>query len=472
MIQPLRDAMAAAGAAVWSATGHAVRNVIRGERALLLAAAIALLCVVLQGAGLVEALRFDRTRIAAGAWWRLLSGNFVHLGASHLAMNLAGLALVVALVWRRFGAADWALITLISSLLVGAGLYLLNPGIGWYVGFSGTLHGLLVAGSLADLRHYPRSAGVLLALLAGKLLWEQYAGALPGSEATAGGRVVVDAHLYGAVGGLLVAPPLLRYRRRRARRARGRNGARVGGRDGARDGGQGAERVGARDGTQVGARGEGRTAAPAKAAAARSGGARRRHGLDAVSGPTQGRASPGGRAAGGRTPAPRFERRALEALGPRELFELARLRVDVFVVEQACPYPELDDLDVHAGTRHVLGRAGGELIACARTMVPPAPGEAARVGRVAVRESRRGEGVARRLMDWTLAALGRDHPDSPIVLGAQLSVERFYASFGFERASDEYLEDGIAHVEMLRPPHRAGLSPSAALTGRAGGRRP
>mgnify|MGYP000312098150 CR=1 FL=1 len=187
-------------------------------RALALAATIALLCTLLQGAGLVETLRFDREAIAGGAWWRLLSAHFVHLGTSHLLMNLAGLGLVAALVWERFGAAEWAALTVFSSLAVGVGLLLLNPELGWYVGFSGTLHGLIVAGCLADLRHYPRSAALLLVLVAGKLLWEQLAGALPGSEATAGGRVVVDAHLYGALGGAALAPALLAHRRRRERR--------------------------------------------------------------------------------------------------------------------------------------------------------------------------------------------------------------------------------------------------------------
>ena len=150
----------------------------------------------------------------------------------------------------------------------------------------------------------------------------------------------------------------------------------------------------------------------------------------------------------------RFERHALTALGARELFELARLRIDVFVVEQACPYPELDDLDVRPDTRHVLGHLGERLIACARTLPPPAPGEAARIGRVAVREEHRGRGVAQRLMRWTIGTLEADHPGSPIVLGAQVAVERFYASLGFVRVSGEYFEDGILHVEMQRPPTR------------------
>ena len=134
-------------------------------------------------------------------------------------MNVAGLALVVALVWGQFDAAEWAATVVSGSLVVGLGLYALNPEVAWYVGFSGTLHTLVVAGSIGDLRDYPRSAAALLALVAGKLLWEQVAGALPGSEATAGGRVVVDAHLYGAIAGVALAPALLFRRRRREARA-------------------------------------------------------------------------------------------------------------------------------------------------------------------------------------------------------------------------------------------------------------
>lgn len=145
-----------------------------------------------------------------------------------------------------------------------------------------------------------------------------------------------------------------------------------------------------------------------------------------------------------------FERRALEALSARELFELARLRVDVFVVEQACPYPELDDADPHPGTRHVLGRVDGRLVACARTLAPASPVAPARIGRVAVREAHRGGGLARAMMRWTLAELAREHPGHDVALGAQLAVEPFYRSLGFERASDEYVEDGIAHVDMTR----------------------
>ncbi len=179
------------------------------EPAYLLAIGLIALCVSLQAIGLDTTLRFDRDAIGAGQPWLLLTGNFVHLGSSHLLMNMAGLVLVVALVWSRFTWIEWVLITLFSSLVVGVGLYWLDKDVFWYVGFSGTLHGLIIAGCLADLRYYPKSAGVLLVLIIGKLVWEQLAGALPGSESVAGGSVVVNAHLYGAIGGAFIGALLM-----------------------------------------------------------------------------------------------------------------------------------------------------------------------------------------------------------------------------------------------------------------------
>jgi len=183
------------------------------DPALHLAAGTGLLCLLLQGAGLAGTLRFDRHAIGDGQWWLLLSGNFVHLGWGHLAMNLVGLALVVVLVWSRFKTWQWSLLIVGCSLGVGGGLWLGNPEVGWYVGFSGTLHGLLVAGTLADLAVWPRSAALLLLGIAAKLGWEQVGGALPGSASMAGGPVVVDSHLYGAIAGALLGGALLAARR-------------------------------------------------------------------------------------------------------------------------------------------------------------------------------------------------------------------------------------------------------------------
>jgi rhomboid family GlyGly-CTERM serine protease len=163
---------------------------------------LALLClaVALGGPGMQELLRYQRDAIVGGEVWRLVTAHLTHLGWSHLWLNLAGLVLIWLLVGRAFGAAGWLVVFLISALGASAGLWFLQPELHWYVGLSGVLHGLLVAGALASWGSY-KDAPILLGLVAAKLAWEQWMGPMPGSAAAAGGPVVVAAHLYGAVSG-------------------------------------------------------------------------------------------------------------------------------------------------------------------------------------------------------------------------------------------------------------------------------
>jgi rhomboid family GlyGly-CTERM serine protease len=155
----------------------------------------------LQLLGQEQNLRFDRAAIDQGAVWLILSANLVHLGWNHMASNLAGLVLIFLLFQHTHSSGQWWLVLVSSSLAVGGGLYLLNPELHWYVGMSGTLHGLFVAGCLLEWR-FSRPGAVLLSLAVwAKLGWEQWQGALPGTEQFVGGPVVVDSHLYGAVAG-------------------------------------------------------------------------------------------------------------------------------------------------------------------------------------------------------------------------------------------------------------------------------
>ena len=153
------------------------------------------------GTDVRETLAYQRAGVDAGQLWRLLSGHLVHLGWSHLAYNVAGLVLIGWLVGHAFDAWRWAGIVAASIVAIDTGFWVLNPELAWYVGMSGVLHGVLAGGVLAGVRE----AFVLAAIIAGKLAWEQWAGPLPGSEAASGGPVIVDAHLYGAVGGILGA---------------------------------------------------------------------------------------------------------------------------------------------------------------------------------------------------------------------------------------------------------------------------
>ena len=169
--------------------------------------ALALACVVAAawGDAARELLRYDRPAIAGGEAWRLLGGHFVHLGIQHLVLNLVVLVLVWLLVGRRYGTRQWLLVTAISVALMNAGFWWLDEGLRWYVGLSGLLHGLLLAGAIRGLRSLPAESVVICAAVVAKLAYEQLVGPLPGSEAAAGGAVVVNAHLYGAIGGALSA---------------------------------------------------------------------------------------------------------------------------------------------------------------------------------------------------------------------------------------------------------------------------
>lgn len=150
-----------------------------------------------------EWLRYERSHILIGEVWRLFTAHFVHLGWSHFLMNLAALALIWILFGRMLSQSAWILISLASMLAVSLGLLLFSPSIGWYVGLSGMLHGLFTAGVMASLRAGNRLEIMLLLLLLGKLVWEQIYGPLPGTAEFAGGDVVTDAHLYGAVSGFM-----------------------------------------------------------------------------------------------------------------------------------------------------------------------------------------------------------------------------------------------------------------------------
>ena len=161
-----------------------------------------------------EWLRFDRGGIAAGQVWRLLTGHFVHLGVSHTLLNLAGLVLVWILVGRAFTRQQWLCVMAGSVAAIDLGLWFGSPQLEWYVGLSGLLHGMLAAGIVAGLADRSYEALILAVVVAGKLAWEQLAGPLPGSEATSGGAVIVDAHLYGVLGGAAVAAAIIRVRGR------------------------------------------------------------------------------------------------------------------------------------------------------------------------------------------------------------------------------------------------------------------
>ena len=131
------------------------------------------------------------------------------------------------------------------------------------------------------------------------------------------------------------------------------------------------------------------------------------------------------------------------------LYELLKLRVEVFVVEQACPYPELDGRDLLAETRHFwLETPAGEVISTLRLMEEhPGGHKGFRIGRVCTKREARGHGHSTRLLQAALAEVG----DYPCRIDAQTYLSDMYARLGFVRDGEEFLEDGVPHVPMLKP---------------------
>jgi ElaA protein len=150
-----------------------------------------------------------------------------------------------------------------------------------------------------------------------------------------------------------------------------------------------------------------------------------------------------------RAPDYRVDLRGMNEFSAGELYDLLKMRVDVFVVEQACPYPELDGKDADA--LHLRLMDGGELLAAARLLRPHQPTDAVKIGRVVVSPAHRGKRLGNALMKESVSACERLFPGGRIALSAQSHLRRFYESFGFAATSEEYLEDGIPHIDMVRP---------------------
>ena len=119
--------------------------------------------------GWVELLRYDRKLVGEGQILLLFGSQLVHLNWPHWALNMAGMIMIAVLFGAYGSIGYWLWVLAVSAFAVGAGLWLLNPELRWYVGLSGALHGLMLAGIMRDMRFHRWSAAMLLVLVVGKL---------------------------------------------------------------------------------------------------------------------------------------------------------------------------------------------------------------------------------------------------------------------------------------------------------------
>jgi rhomboid family GlyGly-CTERM serine protease len=191
------------------------RRAQRGSRWLLGLVCALLVLLSLLGEKITLALRYERYAVLHGEYWRLLTAHLVHGSVRHLLLNLAGLGLIATLFARDFRPMQWIAIWATSTLAIDVGFVWFEPQLEWYVGLSGVLHGTLAAGAVTWWRTESKPLAIALsAILLGKLAWEQTYGALPLSGDL---PVVVNAHLYGAMGGVVAGLALWWESRFRAR---------------------------------------------------------------------------------------------------------------------------------------------------------------------------------------------------------------------------------------------------------------
>lgn len=133
-----------------------------------------------------------------------------------------------------------------------------------------------------------------------------------------------------------------------------------------------------------------------------------------------------------------------------QLYDILKFRVDIFVVEQKCPYPELDDKDRHEDTLHLLGIDEDIIVAYARLLPPNLSYPDASIGRFAVNSSKRYQGIGTQLLEQCIQTITVQWPSKNVRISAQAHLRDFYEKFNFIKVSDSYLEDDIPHIEMLK----------------------
>jgi ElaA protein len=137
-------------------------------------------------------------------------------------------------------------------------------------------------------------------------------------------------------------------------------------------------------------------------------------------------------------------------LTPKELYYILQLRNEVFIVEQNCPYQDLDNKDLKAW--HLMGMKENKLVAYTRLLAPGISYSESSIGRVVSSPAARNSGIGKQLMSESIRHIRNLFQTDTIRIGAQLYLKKFYESFGFIQEGDTYLEDNIPHIIMLRKP--------------------
>ncbi|MFB1016302.1 MAG: rhombosortase [Alteromonadaceae bacterium] len=156
---------------------------------------------------------YNRDLISQGEVWRIFTGHFLHTNGYHLLLNLSAIHLLWALHGQFYQYVSYTFLFIITALTTSVGLYIFSTDLHQYVGLSGVLHGVFIFGALMDIKNKDKTGYLLFIGVWLKIADEQYSGASQDVAELIGANIAIDAHLWGAIGGLLFSLSYLLYQR-------------------------------------------------------------------------------------------------------------------------------------------------------------------------------------------------------------------------------------------------------------------
>ncbi len=173
--------------------------------------AMALLITVLWilGDGTLDQLMYHRVAIENGQLWRILTGHLVHSNLWHLLLNLASLTMIGLLFSQHLSIKLWSAVFALSGLLISACYYFILPEYQHYVGLSAILYAVIIIGALLDLKEQMLIASLVLLVVTGRVIWQQFYGSVESLAELIGDRVAIESHLFGIVTGYVIGLLLL-----------------------------------------------------------------------------------------------------------------------------------------------------------------------------------------------------------------------------------------------------------------------
>ena len=170
----------------------------------------------LMGDSTLNALMYHRDAIISGEFWRYLSGHLVHSNGWHLLLNLASLTMIGLLFSSHLSIILWALVFVLSGVMISSGYFFVAVQFQSYVGLSAILYAVIIIGALLDIKQQPLIAVLVLVVVTGRVIWQQFSGSMESLASIIEDRVAIESHLFGIISGYIQGFALLLWQYKKA----------------------------------------------------------------------------------------------------------------------------------------------------------------------------------------------------------------------------------------------------------------